>query len=54
MDIIITQGLIMIIGCVSIGWLMALHSPLIAALVAIWTVVLLEKNRRDHVKEMLK
>lgn len=50
----ITQAIVLTVGCVSIGWLMKLDSPILALLMGIWTLALLEKNRRDHKKEVVE
>lgn len=54
MSYIITQAIILGVGCVTIGWLMKLDSPVLALLMGIWTLILLEKNRRDQKKEAVE
>ena len=49
---IATQAIILALGCIFIGYLMKLNSPILALLMGMWIIILLEINRRDYVKEV--
>lgn len=50
MSIRLKQIVVFVVGFVMVIWLLSLNSPGLAFLMLVWTIVLLEWNRRDLMK----
>lgn len=50
MEIMYKQAFLLITGCIFVGWLLNTNSNELALLMMAWTLIMLEWNRRDDIK----